>query len=41
MGGLRVRELWRAAGGYAVALYLVAVAASLFRVADQPAPEQK
>jgi hypothetical protein len=36
MGGLRVRELWRAAGGHAVALYLVAVAASLFRVADQP-----
>jgi hypothetical protein len=36
MGGLRVKELWRAAGGPALALYLVAVAASLFRVADQP-----
>ena len=39
MGGLRVKELWRAAGGAAFALYLVAVAASLFRVADQPAAE--
>ena len=37
MGGLRVMELWRAAGGPAFALYLVAVATSLFRVADQPA----
>ncbi len=39
MGALRVKELWRAAGGPAFALYLVAVAASLFRVADQPAAE--
>jgi O-Antigen ligase len=39
MGHLRVKELWRAAGGPAFALYLVAVAASLFRVADQPSVE--
>jgi hypothetical protein len=36
MGGLRVKQLWRAAGGPAFVLYLVAVAASLIRVADQP-----
>jgi O-Antigen ligase len=36
MGGLRVKQLWRAAGGPAFALYLVAVVASLVPVADQP-----
>src|SRR5262245_58079080 len=36
MGGLRVIELWRAAGGPAFALYLVAVVAGLVRVVDQP-----
>jgi hypothetical protein len=37
MGGLRVKQSWRAAGGPAFALYLIAVVASLVRVADQPA----
>jgi O-Antigen ligase len=36
MGGLRVMQLWRAAGGPAFALYLVAVVAALVRVVDQP-----
>jgi len=36
MAGLRVKELWRAAGGAAFLLYLVAVAAGLVKVVDQP-----
>ena len=36
MAGLRVKELWRAAGGAAFVLYLGAVVAGLVKVADQP-----
>jgi len=36
MAALRVKEVWRAAGGAAFLLYLAAVVAGLVKVADQP-----